>query len=156
MKHSELKKVLTAAGYTLTAERRYDVDRTRRAYEVRKDGALVAEFEGVVVIAPKLTAAPTHDQAAAARALRNPFRSAFTRDGWTAAIEWYATGHRNLFAPDSHGGLVETRGNTYGGAFWRGFNGEPRHATTPTDSQPFAFYRAGQAIRKAITPPRGG
>jgi len=108
------------------------------------------------MIAPKLTAAPTPDQAAAARGVRNPFKATFLVAGFNAAVAAYSSAHPVLFASDSHGGLVETRGNAYGAAFWRGFNGEPRHAMTATDSQPFACYRAGQEIRKAITPPRGG
>lgn len=81
--------------------------------------------------------------------VRNPFKDTTMRREFDASVRAYNMKHANLFRKDG----TQANGSSFASFFWKGFNGTNFGAgfTDRASRQMigYAYYRAGQLIRKA-------
>ena len=76
------------------------------------------------------------------KGIRNPFRNADMRQIFEGYVNLFYAGElRNADGSHNHGGSARS-------TFWKGYEGIPNLLVTK-DSQCYATYRAGQAVKKA-------
>lgn len=77
---------------------------------------------------------------------RNPFRTAFMRRNFDAAVKTYDEKGRTFFYPSGK----RCVGSAWAHRFWQGFDGHQQDWTGHKESAAYALFRAGQEVSRAI------